>query len=631
MFALKPPMLSGDQARDLAALRDWAWQLSRSLETVEAAGSSGNVVSYGPNGQQIQTPAGSSGTDKASIEAIRKNAGELRDMIVKSAENMQAQIDEIELTTFYVKYADDFTGTYPETMYNTPTANTAYMGVCSSSSTTAPTDPSVYTWSKVKGGSGINTATVFLYRRAADAASLIRPTGNVYYSFHDGIIGEKNLLPEFGTFATPYFSGGSCQWNAEKTEAVINGTTSSQQWVDVYSDMEEEEIPEPLEYGVSYTVHFTSTDPNITLRVYPCSSETINCSSGEDAVFTLQSGGNVALEMYLIIAGGATLDNATVQISMVETNAGTGGWDGSVPATDGNPCFFIQAVASSQDDECAIPPGSWSNIRKLVEDGSNGRTTYLHIKYSDDGQSFTVDPETGIADGETLGTWIGMYTDYTENDSSEFSAYSWKRFSDDTELRQLIATGDQAVRNYVDSKTEEYNSLYVAKSEYGTFTESINSRIETTARGVLEGYNYGSAIQSMQNSINLIQAYFTNITGEIRRGIVQDPSTGDYVTGIAISQNLQFSGECGGDDPNNPGDGYTYYYLTSNQTFGLYTSTGWQFWIDGYKKGWFDSSDGMLHVATIYVEEKIVHSGYWETKNSDINGYHMFEISYIGG
>ena len=422
MYTLKPPMLSGDAGRDLAALRDWAWQLSRSLETVEAAGSSGNVVSYGPNGQQIQTPAGSGGTDKASIEAIRKNAGELRDMIVKSAENMQEQIDEIELTTFYVKYADDFTGTYPETMYNTPTANTAYMGVCSSSSTTAPTDPSVYTWSKIKG------------------------------------------------------------------------------------------------------------------------------------------------------------------------NQGT--------------------------------PGA---------QGADGRTTYLHIKYSNDGQSFTVDPDTGIADGETLGTWIGMYTDYTENDSSEFSAYSWKRFSDDTELRALITAGDQAVRSYVDSKTEEYNSLYVARSEYGTFTESINSRIETTARGVLEGYNYGSAIQSMQDSINLIQGYFTNITGEIRRGIVQDPSTGDYVTGIAISQNLQFSGECGGDDPNNPGDGYTYYYLTSNQTFGLYTSTGWQFWIDGYKKGWFDSADGMLHVATIYVEEKIVHSGYWETKNSDINGYHMFEISYIGG
>lgn len=421
MFTLKPPMLSGDAARDLAALRDWAWQLSRSLETIETAGGSGNVVSYGPNGQQIQTTGGSGGASKDDIEAIRKNAGELRDMIIKSTENMQAQIDGIEASTFYVKYAPAFTGDYPpeSSITNVPTETTEYMGVCSSSSATAPTDPSAYTWSKIKG------------------------------------------------------------------------------------------------------------------------------------------------------------------------NAGPQGIQG--------------------------PPGS------------NGQTTYLHIKYSDDGETFTGNQ------GEDLGAFIGMYTDYTAADSMTFSDYVWHRFSDDTELRAMIAAGDQSVISYVDSKTEEYNSLYVARSEYGTFTESINSRIETTARGVLEGYNYGSTIQSMQDSINLIQAYFTNITGEIRRGIVQDPTTGDYVTGIAISQNLSFSGECGGDDPNNPGDGYTYYYLTSNQTFGLYTSTGWQFWIDGYKKGWFDSEDGMLHVETIYVEEKIVHSGYWETKNSDINGYHMFEINYIGG
>ena len=189
---------------------------------------------------------------------------------------------------------------------------------------------------------------------------------------------------------------------------------------------------------------------------------------------------------------------------------------------------------------------------------------------------------------------------------------------------------DGGIIEYVDGKEEEYNSLYVARSEYGTFTESINSRIETTARGVVESYNYGSAIQSLQADIDLVQAYFTNVQGEIRRGIVLDPSTSTYVTGIAISQNLRFAGECGPGDANNPGDGYTYYYLTSGQTFGLYTSTGWQFWIDGYKKGWFNSEDGMLHVGSIFVEEKISHGGYWESKTEIINGKHVFSLNYIG-
>lgn len=501
-------MLSGDPVRDLAALRDWAWQLSRSLEDVTTAGSTGNVVSYGPNGQQVQTAAGS-GAAKNDIDAIKKNANELRDLIIKSTENMQEQIDNIEATAFYVKYADDFTGSYPPTMYNTPTANTVYMGVCSSASATAPTDPSVYTWSKVKGNQGA-----------------VGPQGPAGQDGQDGAPGQDGANGLNGYVHTAW--ANSADGSVDFSTTVSTG----KQYLGVYTDNTQAD-------STSYTDYSWSL---------------IKGADGQD------------------------------------------GQDGSQGPQG------IQGPA-----------------------GADGRTTYLHIKYSDDGQTFTGNQ------GEDLGAFIGMYTDYTATDSTTFSDYVWHRFADDTELRALITAGDQAVISYVDSKSEEYSSLYVAKSEYGTFTETINNRIETTARGVLESYNYGSAIQSMQDSISLIQAYFTNITGEIRRGIVQDPSTGDYVTGIAISQNLQFSGECGTDDPNNPGDGYTYYYLTSGQTFGLYTSTGWQFWIDGYKKGWFNSEDGMLHVAVIYTEEKIVHGGYWETKNSDINGFHMFEVNYIGG
>jgi hypothetical protein len=100
------------------------------------------------------------------------------------------------------------------------------------------------------------------------------------------------------------------------------------------------------------------------------------------------------------------------------------------------------------------------------------------------------------------------------------------------------------------------------------------------------------------------------------------------VTGIAISQNLRFAGECGPSDQHNPGDGYTYYYLESGQTFGLYTSTGWQFWIDGYKKGWFNSVDGMLHVANIIVEVSMQIGDSWQIKAAPDGS--EFEILYVG-
>lgn len=197
------------------------------------------------------------------------------------------------------------------------------------------------------------------------------------------------------------------------------------------------------------------------------------------------------------------------------------------------------------------------------------------------------------------------------------------------ELRDLIIKSAKEVTVYVDKKTENFSELYVAKSEFGAFEENIQSTIETTARGVVESYDYTSQISSVQDDLNLMQDYFSAVNGEIRRGIVMDPDTGQYVTGIAISQSLQFSGECGPTDGNNPGDGYTYYYLETGQTFGLYTSSGWQFWIDGIKKGWFDSLDGRLHAANVVVENILQLGDSWQVSSSADGS--EFSIMHIGG
>ena len=54
--------------------------------------------------------------------------------------------------------------------------------------------------------------------------------------------------------------------------------------------------------------------------------------------------------------------------------------------------------------------------------GSNGQTSYLHIKYSNDGGlSFTAN------NGETVGEYIGQYVDFTQADSNSVSSYKWSR------------------------------------------------------------------------------------------------------------------------------------------------------------------------------------------------------------
>ncbi|MCZ2751442.1 phage tail protein [Lactobacillus paracasei] len=54
------------------------------------------------------------------------------------------------------------------------------------------------------------------------------------------------------------------------------------------------------------------------------------------------------------------------------------------------------------------------------EKGADGKTSYLHIRYSNDGgQTFTTNS------GETVGAYIGQYTDFTQSDSNSVSAYKW--------------------------------------------------------------------------------------------------------------------------------------------------------------------------------------------------------------
>lgn len=53
--------------------------------------------------------------------------------------------------------------------------------------------------------------------------------------------------------------------------------------------------------------------------------------------------------------------------------------------------------------------------------GENGQTSYLHIKYSDDGSSFTAN------NGETPGVYMGVYVDFVQADSNVFADYTWSK------------------------------------------------------------------------------------------------------------------------------------------------------------------------------------------------------------
>lgn len=89
--------------------------------------------------------------------------------------------------------------------------------------------------------------------------------------------------------------------------------------------------------------------------------------------------------------------------------------------------------------------------------GENGQTSYLHIKYSKNGSTFTpADEEAGYGLGEKPSAYIGQYVDFNEADSTNFEDYTWYKFTEDIDgtlndmQEQIAENATTTANNYQD-------------------------------------------------------------------------------------------------------------------------------------------------------------------------------------
>lgn len=94
--------------------------------------------------------------------------------------------------------------------------------------------------------------------------------------------------------------------------------------------------------------------------------------------------------------------------------------------------------------------------------GTDGKTSYLHIKYSNDGgKTFTGNS------GEDVGDWLGQYVDFVQADSNDVTKYQWSRLKGDK--------GDAGTLNYIEWKDvwKEGNTVPTGWTNNGTTAENI--------------------------------------------------------------------------------------------------------------------------------------------------------------
>lgn len=100
--------------------------------------------------------------------------------------------------------------------------------------------------------------------------------------------------------------------------------------------------------------------------------------------------------------------------------------------------------------------------------GTDGKNSYFHIKYSNDGTTFTSN------DGNDVGRWIGSYTDFNETASTNFSDYSWQDTAIvvDDELNDL--------QNQINDTNKDLNNNYTNNTELNQKLEEQKTTIMTT-------------------------------------------------------------------------------------------------------------------------------------------------------
>ena len=110
------------------------------------------------------------------------------------------------------------------------------------------------------------------------------------------------------------------------------------------------------------------------------------------------------------------------------------------------------------------------------KDGTDGKNSYLHIKYSNDGTTFTSN------NGNDVGRYIGSYSDYNETASTNFEDYSWQ----DTAI--VVDEELDDLQNQINDTNKDLNNNYTNNTELDrkledqkqTITEEFSTKITQT-------------------------------------------------------------------------------------------------------------------------------------------------------
>ena len=108
--------------------------------------------------------------------------------------------------------------------------------------------------------------------------------------------------------------------------------------------------------------------------------------------------------------------------------------------------------------------------------GTQGLNSYLHVKWSEDGETFSVD-SNGVANGEVPAKWQGTYVDNNPVDSTNFDDYEWVDTSVfvEGELQQLEDSINNVDTTLTNKLNETNQQVETNKQNLATITTQVTT------------------------------------------------------------------------------------------------------------------------------------------------------------
>lgn len=139
--------------------------------------------------------------------------------------------------------------------------------------------------------------------------------------------------------------------------------------------------------------------------------------------------------------------------------------------------------------------------------------------------------ETGSAGGVGGQPGKGSTTD-TKGSNDAITTFN--------DLKALIIKSADIVDAYYETINKRLEGLYVAQSEFGTYTEQTSQTIEANSTGVTQLFEN---TQNISDTLVSVESTLNNVTAHIKSGLLgYDPATGAAVYGVEIGQRTGIDG-----------------------------------------------------------------------------------------